>query len=394
MSIHKKYIIFGKPSLGNEEIIYLKKVFNSKWIGTGPVTEKFENNFKNYKKTNYSLSVNSCTAALHLSLLSLNLKKGDEVITTPMTFASTINSIILAGGTPVLADINKDTFNIDPENIIKKITKKTKGIIIVHLAGLPCEILKIKKIVNKFNLFLIEDCAHSIETKYNNKHVGNFGDTGCFSFYSTKNLTTGEGGMVITQKKNIADKIKLLRLHGLSRDAWKRNLPASVKFNTKFQHYDVKEVGLKYNLIDINSAIGIVQLKKLEKNLKIRKKIFNTYKKNLTDLPLKFQKFSTDTKNFRHAYHLCIIELLNEEKDKNLRDKLVVFLQKKRIGVGITYRSVTNMSIFKKKFGWNDKTCVISKNLGDNLISLPIYPDLKKQEVKYICENIKKFFNK
>lgn len=394
MSIHKKYIIFGKPSLGKEEIRYLKKVFNSKWIGTGPVTEKFENNFKNYKKTNYSLSVNSCTAALHLSLMSLNLKKGDEVITTPMTFASTINSIILAGGIPVLADINKDTFNIDPENIIKKITKKTRGIIIVHLAGLPCEILKIKKIVNKFNLFLIEDCAHSIETKYNNKHVGNFGDTGCFSFYSTKNLTTGEGGMVITNKKNIADRIRMLRLHGLSRDAWKRNLPASVKFNTKFQHYDVKEVGLKYNLIDINSAIGIVQLKKLEKNLKIRKKIFNTYKKNLADLPLKFQKFSTDTKNFRHAYHLCIIELLNEEKDKNLRDKLVIFLQKKRIGVGITYRSAVDMSIFKKKFGWNDKTCIIAKNLGDNLISLPIYPDLKNKEIKYICENIKKFFNK
>ena len=394
MSIRNKYIIFGKPNIGNEEIKYLVKVIRSKWIGTGPVTEKFEKKFKKYKKAKYCLSVNSCTAALHLSLLSMKLKKGDEVITTPMTFASTINSIILAGGKPVLADIDKDTYNINPENIEKKITKKTKGILLVHLAGLPCEIERINKIKKKYNLFLIEDCAHGIETKYNNIHVGNFGDTGCFSFYSTKNLTTGEGGMIISKDKKIANKIRVLRLHGLSKDAWKRNLPAAVKFSSKFEHYDVTEVGLKYNLIDINSAIGLVQLKKIEKNLKIRKKIFNIYRKNLHGLPIKFQKFTTDTKNFRHAYHLCIIELLNEKKDKNLRDELIIYLQKKRIGVGITYRSVTDMSIFRSKFKWNDKTCIISKNLGDNLISLPIYPDLKIKEIKYICENIKKFFNK
>ena len=236
MSIRKTNIIFGKPNIGAEEIRYVKKVINSKWIGTGPITEKFEHNFKIYKQTKFALSVNSCTAALHLSLLSLNLNRGDEVITTPMTFASTINSIILAGGKPVLADINKETFNIDPQKILEKITKKTKAIILVHLAGLPCEIKKIKKIVNKHKLFLIEDCAHSIESKYNGKHLGNFGDTGCFSFYSTKNLTTGEGGMIITQKKKIAEKIRVLRLHGLSKDAWKRHLPNSVKFSAKFDH--------------------------------------------------------------------------------------------------------------------------------------------------------------
>ena len=175
MSTRNKYIIFGKPNIGAEEINYIKKVFNSKWIGTGPITEKFEKNFKKYKKTKYSLSVNSCTAALHLSLLTLNLKKGDEVITTPMTFASTINSIILAGGKPVLADINEDTFNIDPQNIVKKITKKTRGIILVHLAGLPCEMKKINKIVKKNNLFLIEDCAHSIESKYESQLRGRAG---------------------------------------------------------------------------------------------------------------------------------------------------------------------------------------------------------------------------
>ncbi len=394
MSIRKTNIIFGKPNIGAEEIRYVKEVINSKWIGTGPITEKFERNFKIYKRTKFALSVNSCTAALHLSLLCLNLKRGDEVITTPMTFASTINSIILAGGKPVLADINKETFNIDPEKILKKITKKTKAIILVHLAGLPCEIKKIKKIVNKHKLFLIEDCAHSIESKYNGKHLGNFGDTGCFSFYSTKNLTTGEGGMIITHKKKIAEKIRVLRLHGLSKDAWKRHLPNSVKFSAKFDHYDVKEVGLKYNMIDINSAIGIIQLKKIEKNLKIRKKIFNAYKKKLSNLPLEFQKFKTDTKNFKHAYHLCIIKLINKEGIKNLRDKLVIYLRNRKISTGITYRSVTDMTIFKQKFGWNKKTCINSKELGDSLISLPIYPNLKNEELNYICENIQKFFKK
>ena len=196
-----------------------------------------------------------------------------------MTFASTINAIVLVGAKPVLADINKKTFNIDPVNIQKKITKKTKAILIVHLAGLPCEINKIKKIAKKNNLYLLEDCAHSIETKYNNKHVGNFGDVGCFSFYSTKNLTTAEGGMILCKKKSQANRLKVLRLHGLARDAWQRYLPKKKQKNSKFNHYDVREIGFKYNLTDLNSALGIAQLKKLDKSWVERKKIFEFYKK-------------------------------------------------------------------------------------------------------------------
>jgi len=394
LSIPNNYIIFGKPNIGNEEIKYLSNVLKSRWIGTGPITQIFEDKFKRYKKTKFAVSVNSCTAALHLSLISMNIKKGDEIITTPMTFASTINSIILAGAKPVLADIDENTFNIDPKKIEEKITKKTKGIIIVHLAGLPCKIKLINKIIKKYNLFLIEDCAHSIESKYDNIHLGNFGSTGCFSFYSTKNITTGEGGMIICKKKKLADRLKILRLHGLSKDAWKRNLPAAVKFTDKFEHYDVKEVGLKYNLTDINSAIGIVQLKKIERNWKIRRKIFLNYNQLLKGLPIKFQKLETDTNNFKHAFHLCIIKLENKKNIRNLRDQLAIYLKKEKIGVGITYRSVTDMTIFRKKFKWNNLTCPISKNLGDNLISLPIYPDLKNYEVKFICEKIKKFFRK
>ena len=385
----KKFIPFGKPYIGGEEIKFITNVIKSKWIGSGPITETFENNFKKYKKSKYALSVNSCTAALHLSLIYCGIKYNDEVITTPMTFASTINSIILSGAKPVLADIDPNSFNINPKEIEKKITKKTKALLIVHLAGLPCDMKSILKIVKKYKLKLIEDCAHAIESKYYNQHVGNFGDTGCFSFYTTKNLTTGEGGMIVCNKNEIYKKIRVARLHGLSKDAWKRYLPESVKTPTKFEHYDVTEIGLKYNMIDINAAMGVVQLGKIEKSWKKRKKIFEIYKKKLLKLPIKTQVFTN--KNIRHAYHLFLL-VIDKNKTKKNRDDLILFLKKCKIGCGVNYRSVTDMSIFKKKFGWTNKTCENSKYLGDNTLSLPLYPDLTIKDVNYICEKIQKFF--
>tara|TARA_B100000795_G_scaffold264341_1_gene244726 strand:- start:92 stop:1261 length:1170 start_codon:yes stop_codon:yes gene_type:complete len=385
----KKLIIFGKPQLTNEEVKSVTKVIKSKWIGSGPITEEFERRFKNYKKSKHALSVNSCTAALHLSLMYCGIKYNDEVITTPMTFASTINSIILAGAKPVLADIDPNNFNIDPKEIEKKITKKTKALLIVHLAGLPCDMNSIMKIVKKYKLKLIEDCAHSIESRYHNKHVGNFGDTGCFSFYSTKNLTTGEGGMITCNKDGIYKKMRVARLHGLSKDAWKRYLPDNIKTRKKFEHYDVTEVGLKYNMIDLNAAIGLVQLKKLDNNWKKRKNFFDLYKKKLTNLPIKTQKFSN--KNIKHAYHLFLI-IIDKNKTKKNRDDFILFLKKNNIGCGINYRSVTDMSVYKKKFGWNVNTCKNSKYVGDNTISLPLYPDLTIKDVNFICGKVQKFF--
>jgi dTDP-4-amino-4,6-dideoxygalactose transaminase len=381
--IKKKFIPFGRPYIGNEEIKSVTNVMKSKWIGSGPVTEAFENNFKKYKETKYALSVNSCTAALHLSLIYCGIKYNDEIITTPMTFASTINSIVLSGAKPILADIDSNNFNIDPKEIEKKITKKTKALLIVHLAGLPCDMTSIMKIVKKYKLKLIEDCAHAIESKYYNKHVGNFGDTGCFSFYTTKNITTGEGGMVICNKNDIYKKIRVARLHGLSKDAWKRYLPESVKNLTKFQHYDVTEIGFKYNMIDINAAMGIVQLKKIENSWKKRKKFFEIYRKKLSNLPVTFQEFKE--KNIKHAYHLFLLVKKN-------RDDLILFLKKCNIGCGVNYKTVTDMSVFKKKFGWNNNTCKNSKYLGDNTLSLPLYPDLKIKDINYICEKVQKFF--
>ena len=265
----KKFIIFGKPSIGEREIRYTTKVLQSKWIGTGPIVQKFEKNFLKYKKTKFAISVNSCTAGLHLSLISLGLKKGDEIITTPMTFCSTINSILMSGCKPILSDIRKDTFNIDENLIEKKITKKTKAILLVHFAGIPCDMNPIIKLAKRYKLKIIEDCAHAIETEYENKKVGNFGETGSFSFYANKNITTGEGGMIITNTKAIAEKIKILRLHGMSKDAWKRYLPNAVPLSKHYQHYDVKYTGYKYNMTDLQAAMGVCQLDKIEKSTNI-----------------------------------------------------------------------------------------------------------------------------
>lgn len=388
MKRKNKPITFGAPDVGYDEINAIKKVILSKWIGTGPVARQFEKKFKSYKQANYALAVNSCTSAIHISLLALGIGHGDEVLVTSMTFSSTINAIIHSGAKPILIDINSETFNIDSKLLEKKISKKTKGILAVHLAGLPCDMTEILKIKNKYKLFLIEDCAHAVESKYKGKHTGTFGDAGCFSFYSTKNLTTGEGGMILFKKKKLFEKAKIISLHGLSKDAWKRSKKSKVV--SKNFHYDVKEIGFKYNLTDINASIGLVQLEKLERNHKKRQILFNEYQKNLMEMPIFTQLFNKNT--VRHGCHLFILAL-DKSKTQKSRDNLFTYLSSNKIGCGINYRSVTDMSVFKKKFGWNNKTCIKSKYLGDNTISLPLHPNMTKSHVKYICKLVRKFFS-
>ena len=384
-----KIIRFGTPYIGKDEINAVKKVINSKWIGSGPITEKFERRFKKYKKVKNCMSLNSCTAAMHLSLIALGIKYGDEVITTPLTFCSTINSILLVGAKPVLVDINPETLNIDENKIKYKITKKTKAIILVHFAGLPCNLKPILKLLKPHKIKIIEDCAHAIESKYYGKHVGNFGVTGCFSFYVTKNLTTGEGGMLISKRKRIFSRIRTMKLHGMTKDAWKRHLPNSITEKAKFEHYDVTEMGLKYNMIDINASMGIVQLSKINKNWKLRKKIHNLYIKKLKNLPIIFQKINPYP--VKYAYHLFTIRI-NKNKSNKKRDDLVKFLKKKNIGIGINYRCVTDMTYYRKNLGWNNNTCKIAKLAGDNILSLPLHPAITKQNVIYISEKISEFF--
>ena len=374
-----KFITFGKPSLYPGELKEITNTLKSGWLGTGPKSYKFEKNFSNYTNSKYSLALNSCTAAIFLTLKHLGLKKGDQVITTPLTFCSTVSSILHVGATPVLADINQETLNIDPQEIEKNITTKTKALIIVHFAGKICDMQSIRKICNKYNLFLIEDCAHAIETKLDNKNAGTFGDFGCFSFYVTKNLSTGEGGMIISKKKKAIQELRTLSLHGMDRDAWKRYGKSG------FKHYDIVKAGFKFNMSDIHASIGIHQLNNIEKAWKKRELIWNTYMKAFKNLPVVLPKKIPT--NEKHSYHLFSIIV----KSNKVREKLLNYLQKNNIGCGVHYKSINKYKFYKNKI-INRKKNLIADKIGETILSIPIYESLRKNEIKFIVDKFKKFF--
>jgi len=384
--MNKNYIKFSKPLFGLEEKNAVNKVLKSGWLTTGSITLNFEKKFKRYKKSKYALALNSCTAALHLSLQLLNLKKKDEVITSALTFSSTINSIIISGAKPVLADVNINTQNIDPIEIEKKITKNTKAILIVHFAGRSCEMKEIMKLVKKYNLHLIEDCAHAIEAKYQNKHLGTFGTFGCFSFYATKNLSIGEGGMLITDNKKLYERARVLSLHGMDKAAWNRYGKSG------YRHYDVSEVGYKYNLMDLLSAIGVEQFKKLNKHYKIRKKFWDIYQNNFKNKSLVNPK-SWPKNIIKHSYHLFNI-YLEKKRDGISRDEAILELHKKKIGVGIHYRAIPDHSIYKKLFGWEIDKFPNAKKIGRETLSLPLSPSLKKRDIIRVIKSVNNLIRK
>ena len=275
MPSREKFLIFGSPLIEENEINEVIQTMRSGWLGTGPKTAQFEQMIKDYVGSKYAMAVNSCTAGLHLSLISAGIKPGDEVITTPMTFAATANVICHVGAKPVFADVDRATMNIDPKEIEKKITDKTKAILPVHLAGRACDMDAIIALAQKYNLKLINDAAHSLETEYHGQKIGRFGDLTSFSFYVTKNITTVEGGMIVTDNEEFAEKIKVYALHGMSKDAWKR-------FSDEgYKHYQVIFPGFKYNMTDIEATIGLEQLKRIDKFVKKRKQLASLYKKYL-----------------------------------------------------------------------------------------------------------------
>ena len=380
-------IKFGTPNITKEEIKATNKVLNSKWLTTGQVVKDFEKNFKEYKNSNFATGVSSCTDALHMSLLALNLKKGDEVLTSAMTFCSAVNVIENVGAKPILVDIDVKSLNIDPLEIEKKITKKTKAIIIVHFAGMPCDVEKILKITKKYNIKLIEDCAHSIETKYNGLHVGNFGFVGCFSFYANKIITTaGEGGMIICKNQKLDTYFKKLSLHGMSKEAWSR---FDIKKN--YQNYDLEFSGLKNNMTNVQASMGIVQLKKIEKLWRQRKKIYLNYQNFFKNYDVGIQLPSEVFTDYKHAYHLFVIYFRNTSKT-NIRNKLIQFLKKNKIGFGIHYRAINDLKYYKKKYKWNKNTAPNAFEIGSNILSLPMQPDLTAKEQKYILKKFEFFF--
>ena len=362
-------IEFSKKEIINDDINKVNQVIKSGWLTHGKNTIQFENLISKYTGSKYCISVSSCTAGLHLSCLAAGFKKGDEVIIPAMTHVATAHAVELTGARAVLSDIDYKTGNIDLLNIKKNVSKKTKGIIIVHMAGKPCEMDKIVKFCKEKRIILIEDCAHALGTKFKKKHVGNFGITGNFSFYPTKQITTGEGGAIITNDKKLYLKLKKLKAFGIDTDINQRKNPGE---------YDVKFLGLNYRMTDFQAALGINQIKNYKKNLKKRHSIAKRYEKNLSKISkVDFTKFSKECSYF-------IFQILTTK-----RKILIKKFKENNIGFSIHYYvPINKMTYYKKKYKLKDKYFKNSIKYAENVISLPAYPKLKYKEIDYICKKI------
>ena len=374
------FLIFGAPAIEDAEIEEVIASLKSGWLGTGPKVARFEEDFKKYKEVPYAAAVSSCTAAMQLSLLAAGLKPGDEVLTTALTFCATVNSIIHTGATPVLADVDPVTMNLDPEQVQRKITSRTRAILPVHFAGRPCDMDALGDIADRHDLTIIEDCAHAIETEFHGKKAGTFGDFACFSFYVTKNIVTGEGGMVLARQEDDIARIKVLGLHGMSKDAWRR-------FSDEgYKHYDVVAAGFKYNMMDLQAAIGIHQLKRVERYWQRRHEIWQKYNQALSDLPVGLP--ADPEPGTRHAYHLYTI-LVNDHQAGIGRDAFLGAITEQNIGVGVHYLSVPEHSYYQQTFGWRPDDYPEAMRIGRQTISLPLSPKLSDQDVADVIAAVK-----
>lgn len=377
----KEFLIFGSPLIGEEEIKEVELTLRSGWLSTGPKVARFEDEFKSYVGSKYAMALNSCTAALHLSLLAAGIGPGDEVITTPMTFAATANTIIYAGAKPVFVDINRSTLNIDECLIESAITDRTKAIMPVHFAGRPCNMEAILDIAKRHGLLVIEDAAHAIEAQYKGKKVGNIGDLTCFSFYVTKNLVTGEGGMVTTNNEEWAEKIQVYGLHGMSKGAWKRYSDEG------FRHYQIVFPGYKYNMMDIQAAMGIHQLKRIDACLKRREEIWQQYDEALIDMPLEVPKpQEKDTVHARHLY-TAIIDI---DRTKVSRDHIQEALYRENIGTGIHFIALHLHPYYEKAFGYRRGDFPNAEYISNRTISLPLSAKLADQDIIDVVDALRK----
>jgi len=376
------FLIFGAPAIGEEEIAEVVDCMRSGWLGTGPRVARFEADFAAYRGVGpqHVAAVNSCTAALHVSMVAADLEPGSEVITTPLTFCATVNAIMHAGLTPVLADVDEATGNIDPDAIEAAITPRTRAIVPVHFAGRPCEMDRIMAIAEKRGLVIIEDCAHAIETEYHGTPAGRFGDFGCFSFYVTKNVVTGEGGMILGRDEEKIARARILALHGMSKDAWHRFGDAGYK------HYQVVECGFKYNMMDMQAAIGLHQLAKVEKHWLRRQDIWARYDEAFADLPITTP--ALPEANTRHGYHLYTIRV-DPARCVVDRDGFLNAMNAKRIGTGVHYLSVAEHPYYQNTFNWRTEDWPVAMRIGRETSSLPLSPAMNEADVERVINAVR-----
>lgn len=361
---HNKFLVFGKPDMGIDELESISNVLKSGWIGTGPVTKCFEHAFQEYMGGGYAVAVSSCSIGLILALNTLKVKRGIDVITTPLTFCATVNAIIHAGGTPVFADVDEDGC-LDPLKI--KVTKKTRVIMPVHYTGQSCQMGEIMKIARKNGLKVVEDAAHSFGGSYKGMDQGTIGDMGVFSFYATKNITSGEGGMVFTRSKAYADHIRLLSNQGQSEGAWGRYSSGPIK------PYEISDIGYKANLPDALAAIGLSQLKRWPEIQLKRSEVWDIYAK------------SFGRKSPGHSQHLYTIRVKNRD---HLREKL----WKEGIGTGVHYTPL-HLEPAYRYLGYKKGDFPMAEKIGSETISLPVSSTMTEEDAFRVVEAVKKYVN-
>jgi len=375
-------IPFSRPDIREEEIAEVVACLRSGWITTGPRTSRFEEEFAAYVGARHALAVSSATAGLHLAFLALELRPGDEVITSPMTWPATVNTILFAGGVPVLVDVEPETLNIDVGAIERKVSPRTRAIVPVHFAGQACDMDPILQLARERGLAVIEDAAHAVGTEYRGHRIGALSTAAVFSFHPIKNITTGEGGMVTTDDDSFADRVRLLRFHGVERDAWKAYGTA------RLPHYDVSVPGLKYNLTDIHAAIGLQQLARLDGFIERRTGLARHYDAALADLP-EVRPLGPVPYPCRHAHHLYVVRLGREDLAVD-REQFMAEVQEAGIGLGLHFLAVHRLSYYRRRFGDLDEELPVATDASGRIFSLPLYPLLSEADVDEVCSVLRR----
>lgn len=379
----KRKVQFGAPFIGEEERRELLDCIDSGWLGTGPRVARFEEAFRKYVGAPAAVAVASGSAALHLSLLALDLPAGSEVITTSMTFCATANAIVHAGLVPVFADCDPVTMNIDPRDVERKLTGRTRALLPVHLGGRPCDMVALRAIAQRHHLRIVEDCAHAIEARIGAKPCGSFGDFGCYSFHVTKNLTTVEGGMILCPDPSAVPRLRALSRHGVSEDAWARQSAE------EFHHYEVVEAGFKYNLTDLAASFGLHQLARLHEMYARRRALWTFYKAELSPLPLQLP--AEPAADQVHALHLfsCLID---DQRTPLKRDDVVQRLAEAGIGTGIHYRPVHEHAYYRRKFPAAPGSLPVAESIGRRTFSLPFSGAVSDADAAEVVSALRRVF--
>ena len=374
-----EYIPFHKPMVTDDEINEVVETIRSGWWTTGSKTLKFESEFNSFIGSKFSLAVSSWTAAAHLALEASGLREGDEAIVPAVTFTATAEIVCYFKAIPVIVDVQVDSFNISPDEIEKHITEKTKAVIPVHYGGNPCDMDEIKSLSQLHNLRIIEDAAHSLPAKYKGKTVGTIGDVTCFSFYVTKTLATGEGGMICTDDEEIAKRCSIMRLHGINSDAWKRYSSEGSWY------YEVVAPGYKYNFTDIQASLGLAQLKKINMMQAARKNIFEKYNSLFADNELiKLYKYKDEVEPSYHLYPV----LLDIDRLKITRSQMIDELKNLGIGTSVHFIPLYRHPFYRETFNLDIKNYPVSEYIYPRIITLPIWPGMTDAQLDKVTESL------